>query len=1159
MSLPKKENSNNICPTSFSYMNLSESGKGIFELIENISGIGFWKVNLQTGENQWSDKFYKICGLDRKKNPPSTDLGISVIHPEDRNNVREALEESIEKGIPYQVEKRILWPSGEIRHVLSEGVIEYDEKGKPHFLIGTFKDITNLKGRESQYVTTSSELGDILDYSIDLIFLFDANGLIAKVSESVLETLGYSKKELLGKHYVDFLYPPDLEKTNVAFKSVLQGEKIRNFEIRLIASSGNLIHLNWSGNIKQGTNQVLGIARDVTELVELRKKQIEEKFRIQTILNSSPDLIWSLDRDFKLVTANNAFFKNMQKALHWDIKSGENLLSNEFYEPKQIEFWKFNYEKALKGKNVKIEVKEESKHQDFSTFFETKITPIEVNGEIVGLACFSRDVTEKRIASEKIKVEIMQLHKGQEISKIGYWESDLDTKRVFWSDEMYKIWEVKKSSQNLDFDFFFQSIHPEDRKEFLYHKNRALIQEKKLDVVYRIILEGNRFKYIHEKGEIIQDKNGKINLFRGTAQEITKEKEIEIELRDRNFFIESTLNNIPMGIAVNKISDGEATYMNKAFEDIYGWPKSELVSVNDFFENVYPNPEYRNWIKTKISEDVKSGVPERMSWKGIKINTKDGKEKIVNAKNIPVPDLNLMISTVSDDTDRYLAEQALKVSNDRFTLASEAVSDAIWDWDLEKDTIFLGQGFQRLFGYPVNQNQVDGKLWSNNIHPDNFEEIQTSIQKAIQDASQKYWSGEYRFRKNDGFYAFVIEKSIIIRNKKGVAVRIVGAIQDITQEKEREKHLNLLESVVTNTTDSILITKAEPSEKGHEIIYCNKAFIEMTGYQPEEVLGKTPKILHGIGSDQDALKRLGKNLRNWESTSVEVINYRKDGTPFWVNITVIPVADEKGWYTHWIGIQRDVTERKKKEQEVELTNENLKKANRELLLSNQDLEQFAYVASHDLQEPLRMISSFLGLIEKRYDAVLDEKGKKYIHFAIDGANRMREIILDLLEFSKLDSFKEAKSWVESKEILDTSLLFLKKNIDKTGPVFHLEHLPKVYGHKSTLIQLFQNIISNAIKYQPEGQKPEIWITGIECDNEWEFSIKDNGIGIEQEYLEKIFVIFQRLHVKGTYTGTGIGLAISKKIIDLHEGRIWAESELGEGTNFYFTLKKPASS
>ncbi|HCB46637.1 MAG TPA: hypothetical protein DEP37_09440, partial [Algoriphagus sp.] len=269
------------------------------------------------------------------------------------------------------------------------------------------------------------------------------------------------------------------------------------------------------------------------------------------------------------------------------------------------------------------------------------------------------------------------------------------------------------------------------------------------------------------------------------------------------------------------------------------------------------------------------------------------------------------------------------------------------------------------------------------------------------------------------------------------------------------------------------------------------------------------------------------------------------------------IRDQEGKPTRLVGAVQDISAQKDYENSLKQLNETLEKANKELELSNQELEQFAYVASHDLQEPLRMISSFLGLIEKRYDTVLDEKGKKYIHFAVEGAKRMRQIILDLLEFSKLDNFQESKIWIESSEILNISKLFLKKTIQKKDPIFHISQLPKVFGHKSTLVQLFQNLISNAIKYQPEGQKPEIWISAKEKKTEWEFAFKDNGIGIEKDYVEKIFIIFQRLHVQESYSGTGIGLAISKKIVDMHGGKIWVNSTPSKGSTFYFTIQKPS--
>lgn len=675
-----------------------------------------------------------------------------------------------------------------------------------------------------------------------------------------------------------------------------------------------------------------------------------------------------------------------------------------------------------------------------------------------------------------------------------------------------------------------------------------------------------------------------------------------------------------------------------------------------------------------------------MVWKGVTVTTKSGEKKIVNAKNIPVPDLDLMISTVADDTERYLAENELKTSNERFRLVTEAISDAIWDWDLTQNTIFWGRGYHTLFGFPEDQVRVDENAWFDNVHPEDFPEIWESILEARQNPTQKYWSGEYRFKKCDGTYAYVFEKTIILRDDQGKVTRMVGALQDITKDKERENHLKLLNSVVTNTTNAILIISSHDEGKGYEIIYSNNSFTEITGYSSEEVFGKSPEILFGKETDPLELKKLEINVKNGKSFKSQIINYKKDGSAFWVDLIVIPVSDQSGKLSHWIGIQKDITEQKRKEKELkemneryklvseatndaiwdwdiqkdihfwgegfsklfgvdlnakknspeewssrihpkdknrvlkflddllldparnefsieykfirkdgsyadvldsgkiirnksgkairlvgavqdisrrkeyenslQQLNETLQKANKELELSNKELEQFAYVASHDLQEPLRMISSFLGLIEKKYDGQLDDKGKKYIHFAVEGAKRMRQIIMDLLEFSQLDRIYDSKVWVSSQEIVSTALLFQKKNIERKKAKIHLEPLPQIYGHRNTLIQLFQNLISNSLKYQENNQVPQIWIKGKELDSEWEFSITDNGIGIENEYLEKIFIMFQRLHTQEAYSGTGIGLSICKKIAEIHHGKIWVTSKPGKGSTFFFTIKKP---
>jgi light-regulated signal transduction histidine kinase (bacteriophytochrome) len=269
----------------------------------------------------------------------------------------------------------------------------------------------------------------------------------------------------------------------------------------------------------------------------------------------------------------------------------------------------------------------------------------------------------------------------------------------------------------------------------------------------------------------------------------------------------------------------------------------------------------------------------------------------------------------------------------------------------------------------------------------------------------------------------------------------------------------------------------------------------------------------------------------------------------WFEISAYP--SENGLSVYF----KDITERKISQMQLNELHLNLEKTAHDLSVSNHELEQFAYIASHDLQEPLRMISSFLTQLEKKYSDLLDQKGKQYIYFAVDGAKRMRQIILDLLEFSRVGRFNGESEKVDVNEVIQEIVLLYKKQIEETGTEIHFQNLPVVQYYRSPLRQVIQNLVSNAMKYQQPGKNPVINISSKEFDEHWQFSIQDNGIGIASDYFQRIFVIFQRLHNKDEYSGNGIGLAIVKKIIEAMGGEIWIESKEGEGSTFFFTIKK----
>lgn len=246
-------------------------------------------------------------------------------------------------------------------------------------------------------------------------------------------------------------------------------------------------------------------------------------------------------------------------------------------------------------------------------------------------------------------------------------------------------------------------------------------------------------------------------------------------------------------------------------------------------------------------------------------------------------------------------------------------------------------------------------------------------------------------------------------------------------------------------------------------------------------------------------------------------------------------------------LQVEINERKRAETMREQALVDLKR-------SNDDLQQFAYIASHDLQEPLRMVSSFMQLLANRYHDALDEKAKQYIHYAVDGARRMQQLIEDLLAYSRVTTRGKEIAFTNSQKAFDTAIENLRAAIIETGARITYDPLPTVQADATQLEQVFQNLIGNAIKFHGESP-PHVHISAVKTRDEWQFGVADNGIGIDSKYADKVFVLFQRLHSRGEYPGTGIGLSLCKRIIERHGGSIWFESQPGQGTTFYFTLRE----
>ncbi len=385
-----------------------------------------------------------------------------------------------------------------------------------------------------------------------------------------------------------------------------------------------------------------------------------------------------------------------------------------------------------------------------------------------------------------------------------------------------------------------------------------------------------------------------------------------------------------------------------------------------------------------------------------------------------------------------------------------------------------------------------------------------------------------------------------------VTVFCLYVLQSTAQSRKLRSQLHETREDLISTTvsksyvDNILKSMAETLmviDPDEIIQRVNQAAINLLGYERTELVGRSAGDVFGNGVDDLSLfKQSGPDdvIRSIDTSLVT-----KSGRRIPVSLSGSVMRDDDGEIQGMVCVAKDITERIR-------TQDMLERQTQELARSNSELEQFAWVASHDLQEPLRRVASYTQLLSKRYKGKLDADADEFIDFAVDGATRMRRLINDLLALSRVGTRAKDFEPTDCEAVYDRTLVNLQGLVEDSGALVTHDRLPTVMGDGTQLGQLFQNLIANAIKFRGDEQLT-VHVGAEQRNGHWEFCVRDNGIGIDPEYAERIFVVFQRLHGKGDRPGTGIGLAISKKIVERHGGRIWVSSLPDEGATFFFTL------
>jgi len=487
---------------------------------------------------------------------------------------------------------------------------------------------------------------------------------------------------------------------------------------------------------------------------------------------------------------------------------------------------------------------------------------------------------------------------------------------------------------------------------------------------------------------------------------------------------------------------------------------------------------------------------------------------------------------------RRLAEYALREGEERYRLLLDGIQNyAIFMMDTRGQILSWNAGAERIKGYSADQ--IIGHNFSCFFPPEDIELGRPEEILRMTAARGRYEEEGMRVRKDGSqFLASVVFAAL--RDADGNLRGFSEFSHDLTERKESEaRYRGLLEAA----PDAMVVVNV-----AGEIVLLNVRAEKEFGYSRDELVGQKVKNIIPEGFAErliaDGARSAAEALAQQIGTGIELIGRRRDGSQFPIELMLSPLQSAEGILV--TAAIRDISVRKK-------SDEHLARTVAELKRSNDELQQFAYVSSHDLQEPLRMVSSYTQLLAKRYKGRLDSDADEFIAFAVDGCHRMQGLIQDLLVYSRAGSNGKALRELSCENSLKLALANLRTTIEQSGAVVTHDALPAIKTDEAQLTQVFQNLVGNAIKYR-RAESPRVHVSASRNGgNEWIFSVRDNGLGIDPQYFDRIFVLFQRLHGRDEFEGTGIGLAICKKILERLGGRIWVESQPEKGSTFYFAL------
>jgi PAS domain S-box-containing protein len=865
------------------------------------------------------------------------------------------------------------------------------------------------------------------------------------------------------------------------------------------------------------------------------------------LIDNTEESFIAIDTDFTIIICNKQFLKFYAKYFKQEPKKGESIL--DYLLPERKEMVTQIFLKVFAGEKAESQM-ELADAKGVMHIFSNRFKPTyDEKGVITGAAVISVDITRKREAERQMKEERMLLRTLIDNLPINVYTKDLNSKKTLANRTDYEYSGADSEETVLgkdDFEFFsYESAKTTlEEDQFIFNTGQSILGKEE----YHVKKDGSDIWFLISKIPL-KNVNNEITGLLGISFNITERKRAEKSLRESEERYRTLTERVSDAfIAID--NNWNYTYVNVKAGELLNQDPAFLIGKNmwEVAPESIGQPFYtalHEAKKTQQSAHLELYYPPSDRW----------------YEDYIYPTPNGITVHYREITEQKKAHEALEKSKYQLTIATKLAKLGYWELNIAEGVFTFNDYFydmletsaEEIGGYTMKGEDYAKRF----LHPDDTTLVREEIIKAIETTDPNYTRHlEHRIIYPDGRVGHLAVRFFVVKDEQGRTIRTVGANQDITDRKEAEEQLRQskerYDTVAKATNDVIyewdIINNVNYWGEGYETLF---------GHMRTSDKMETITWVNNLHPDDrdDLLARTREAFENKETSLTRELRFKcADGSYKTVFDKLIILYDTNGKPVKIVGAMQDITERKHSEIAIQSLNQQLNKRAGELAASNADLEQFAYVASHDLQEPLRMVSSFLQLLQKKYNDQLDDSARQYISYAVDGSDRMKQLIMDLLEYSRVGTNQDKLVKTEMNEVLTQVLETFDGKIKETSAVIKTQPMPSIKVNRTQITQLLQNLVGNALKYNTSAV-PEIEIGCEEKRDAWQFFIKDNGIGIEPKFFDKVFVIFQRLHNKKEFSGTGIGLAICKKIVEKHGGMIWIESGPEKGSTFFFTIKK----